>query len=201
MEPIRLYQTDADGIWIPQAIVYSQVFGEGEAQQQLYPAGTRTKEPPALGPNQAARTAGPGRDDPWEIVPDFNGLTYWLPDGSQHTISAVGVEPPEGFLTAPPPPTPAQMQAAIGQAVMDKLNALAKSWRYTNYISARSYIGDTNPKYAAEATAIANYGSACFRVLDKLEAGVLEGTVTMPTTVEAVLALLPPEPARPSIGG
>lgn len=198
MDPIRVYQTDAAGFLVTNVLVHAEF--DNTLQEYLYPAGTRTQEPPTLGANQAARTTGPGRDAPWEVVPDFNGLTYWLPDGSQHTITAMGVEPPEGYLTVPPPPTPEQMQAIIGDAVMAKLNTLANSWRYTDYISARSYIGDTHPKYAAEAAAIANYGSACFQVLDELEADVLEGTVTMPTTVEAVLALLPPEPARPSIG-
>lgn len=198
-EPIRVYQTDAARILVANV----QVFAEWDDtfSMYLYPAGTRTKEPPELGEHQAARSLGDELDADWEIIDNYLGFTYWMPDGSQHTINELGVAPPDGFLTSPPPPTPAQMQAAIGQAVMDKLNALAKAWRYTNYISARSYIGDTHPKYAAEAAAIANYGSACFQVLDELEAGVLEGTVTMPTTVEAVLALLPPEPARPSIGG
>lgn len=199
MDPIRVYQTDAAGFLVSNVLVHAEF--DNTLQEYLYPAGTRTQTPPTLGPNQAARTTGPGRDDPWEVVPDFNGLTYWLPDGSQHTISAVGVAPPEGYLTAPPPPTPAQMQALIGDAVMAKLNTLAKSWRYTNYISARSYIGDTNPKYDLEARAIANYGSACFQVLDDLEADVLAGTATMPSTVEEVLAMLPEEPVRPTVGG
>lgn len=198
-QPIRVYQTDAARTLMPNVLVHAE--WSDPLKTYLYPAGTRTQEPPVPGEREAVRSVGDDLDSDWEIIPDWRGVTYWLPDGSQHTISSVGVAPPEGFLSAPPPPTPEKFQGLVARAVNAKLDELARSWRYTNYISARSYIGDTHPKYAAEAAAIANYGSACFQVLDELEAGVLEGTVTMPTTVEAVLALLPPEPARPSIGG
>lgn len=199
MEPIRVYQTDVAGFYVPGLLAFAEF--DATLQEYLYPAGTRTQEPPPLAEHQAARTTGPGRDDPWEVVPDYNGFTYWLADGSQHTIMSIGVEPPEGFLTSPPPPSAQQMQALIGAAVMAKLDSLATSWRYSSYISARSYIGDSYAKYDAEARALASYGSACFQVLDELEADVLAGTATMPATVEAVLAMLPAEPSRPVVGG
>lgn len=198
-EPIRVYQTDGARIYLPHVSVFAEwnaTFGV-----YLYPAGVRIKQPPPLQEHQAARSLGDDLDSDWEIIPDYLGFEYWLPDGSHHVISEIGVSPPQVYLVVPPPPTPEEFRRTVAQAVNAKLDILARSWRYTNYISARSYLGDSSPKYAAEALAIANYGSACFQVLDELEAGVLEGTVTMPTTVEAVLALLPPEPARPSIGG
>lgn len=105
MQPIRLYQTDPEGIWIPEAVVYSQVFGDGENLQHLYPAGTRTKQPPELQAHQAARTMGPELDADWEVVADYVGYRYWLADRSEHVITDVGVSPPEGHLTTDPGPT------------------------------------------------------------------------------------------------
>lgn len=198
-DPIRVYQTNAGRIYLPSIFVEAE--WDETFQMHLYPAGTRIKEPPTLGAYQAARSLGDGLDADWEVIPNYVGFVYWLEDGSEHRIDEVGVAPPAGHLTEAPPPSAQDFQLMVAAAVNAKLNALAKAWRYTNYISARSYIGDTHPKYDLEARAIANYGSTCFQVLDELEAAVLAGTVTMPTTVEAVLALLPPEPARPSIGG
>jgi len=87
----------------------------------------------------------------------------------------------------------------VAAAVSAQLDALAQSWRYTSYVSARSYKDDPNPRFAAEAAALVAHGSACWTVLDELEAAVLAGTSQMPATVEAVLALLPPAPERPTV--
>ena len=75
----------------------------------------------------------------------------------------------------------------------------ARAWQYRDYVSARSYVGDLNPKYAAEGAAIAAYGSQCWTVLDQLAAHVLAGQAEMPASVDEVLALLPPEPQRPVV--
>lgn len=41
----------------------------------------------------------------FEVVSDWRGHRYWLPDGSKHVISNTGEEPPAGALeVAPPPP-------------------------------------------------------------------------------------------------
>lgn len=96
-------------------------------------------------------------------------------------------------------PTPADLQAAVAAAVSAKLDMLARSWRYTSYVSARSYRDDPNPRFAAEAAALIAHGSACWTVLDQLESAVLAGTAQMPGTVEEVLALLPDPPDRPGV--
>lgn len=198
-EPVRVYQTNSSRLYLPSILVYaewSEVFGV-----YLYPAGTRTKEPPALQEYESARSLGDDLNSDWEVIPNYVGFTYWAADGARHTITSIGEAPPEGFLTSQPPPTAQQMQAQIGAAVTAKLDNLASSWRYSGYISARSYIGDSYAKYSAEAQVLADYGSACFQVLDALEAAVLAGTTTMPATVEEVLAMLPAEPSRPVVGG
>lgn len=191
--PRRLYQTDDLGLLVAEAIVYSSFLGD----QELFPAGTRTAAPIPHGPNQINRTTGPSVADPWEVIPDYRGFSYWLPDGSKHVITEAGVAPPADHLLEPPPPTPEQIQAAVAAAVDRMLDTLAQSWRYRNYISARAYANDPNPRFAAEAEALINYGSACWTILDDLEADVLAGEATMPATVEEVLALLPTAPSRP----
>lgn len=119
--------------------------------------------------------------------------------GGQSEGNVIGVRP-DGMpcLVPPLPPTAEQVRDMVARAVDAQLDALAQSWRYRNYISARAYKDDPNPRFAAEAEALINYGSACWTILDDLEAAVLAGEATMPATVEEVLALLPPTPARPA---
>lgn len=101
----------------------------------------------------------------------------------------------------PPPPTPDQFSGLVGRAVDAKLDALARAWRYRDYISARSYRDDPNPRYAAEADALIEYGSACWTVLDGIESAVRAGSAAMPADVGQVLAMLPEPPDRPLIEG
>lgn len=90
--------------------------------------------------------------------------------------------------------TQAQAHAAAGALVMAMLNDLANAWQYTDYHSARTYRGDSNAKYAAEAEAIATFGSACFAVLDDIAAGV----IPQPADGPALMRLLPAAPVRPT---
>lgn len=193
--PRRLWQTDDQGYLVPEAVVYSKFLGD----QELFPKGTRTAEPLNAGDHQVNKTTGPELDAPWELVPFYVGYQYWLADGSKHVIDVPGVAPPAGYLVEPPPPTAQQIQIAVASAVDRMLDTLAQSWRYRDYISARSYRDDPNPRFAAEAAALIAHGSACWTVLDQLESAVLAGTAQMPGTVEEVLALLPDPPDRPGV--
>lgn len=74
----------------------------------LIPAYSTTQEPPQPGVNQTAVFM----EGSWKLVADYRGLTYWLPDGSEHTIEDLGVEPPSDALDAPPPPSLEEVQAA-----------------------------------------------------------------------------------------
>lgn len=41
-------------------------------------------------------------DGAFQLVPDFRGVVYWLPDGSEHRIESLGVTvPPEGLFERP----------------------------------------------------------------------------------------------------
>lgn len=192
--PRRLYQTDQLGLLVAEAIVHSSFLGD----QELFPAGSKIATPIPHGANQINRTTGPAVDAPWEVIPYYVNFTYWLPDGSQHTITEPGVAPPTGHLTEPPPPTPEQFQRMVGNAVDQMLDELARSWRYQDSTRLLAAKGSSNAKYSAEGTAFEAYWSACWTILDDLEADVLAGEATMPATVEEVLALLPPTPARPA---
>lgn len=67
----------------------------------LVPANATMIAPPAAPPGQVVRWTGAA----WELVADQRGTEYWLPDGSHHTITEIGVERPPEALDAPPPPS------------------------------------------------------------------------------------------------
>ena len=73
------------------------------------------KPKPEAGEHQVAQWDAESKD--WQLVADYEGHTYWLADGSRHTINQVGVSPPEGALDAPPPPTLEQVQATKRAAI------------------------------------------------------------------------------------
>lgn len=175
-----------------------------EPDTYYVPGGEATFDPvPALAAKQAARRLA--NNTGWEVVPDHRGTTYWLPDRTKHKITEVDQLVPEGAsLTEPEPlpPTDAELRAAAGAFVQKRLNALARSWEYTDYIAARTYVGDPYAKFDAEARAMVAYGSACYALLDSLQAAVVGGESERPDSIPALQALLldllPPLPERPA---
>lgn len=107
MDPIRVFQTDARRVWLPQVAAFTEVLNG----KHLYPAGTRSKTPPPLQANEAARSTGDAVDSDWEVIPDFEGVTYWTADGSEHKVSEIGVALPAEALLTKPAPTAAQLAA------------------------------------------------------------------------------------------
>ena len=124
---------------------------------------------------------------------------FSLEDGVEVPAFLVPMSDAEVETHLNPPLTPRQVQSKVAIEVDRRLDAIAQSWRYRDYISARSYRDDPNPRFAAEAAALIAHGSACWTVLDQLESAVLAGTAQMPGTVEEVLALLPDPPDRPGV--
>lgn len=131
---------------------------------------------------------------------DANNKLYFLDSDKFSNVLPIGcvqitdAEAQTLQIANTPPPTEAQIEKETGDYVYALCDALAQSWQYTSYASARTYRGDVNPKYAAEALAICNYGSGCFTVLDSIKAG----TTARPENMAALLALLPATPVRPS---
>lgn len=188
MEKI-VYQTDPNGIYVGATVADEDPLTPGTF---LIPGGAYEDAPPALAANEAAKRVG----DAWIVIPDFRGQIYWLADGSRHVVSDVGVALPEGALDQeppPPPPTAEQLEAVAATAVKNMLDALARSWQYSSYESARTYKGDVIAKFDAEGTALANYGSTCYAHLEQIKSGA----VPRPADTDALLASLPEAPIRP----
>ena len=83
-----------------------------------------------------------------------------------------------------PPKTPEQLKVEIESAIQKMLDDKAKSLRYDNMMSARSYAGYTNP-FQVEAQALATWCVNCW-----IKAGELEAIGTS-MTVDEVLAQMP----------
>ena len=68
-------------------------------------------------PEQGERELVEFENDDWVIKVDLRGVTYWMPDGSQHIITEVGVDRPDGALDeAPLPPPPTIEEVKLVQA-------------------------------------------------------------------------------------
>ena len=74
----------------------------------LMPANSTLDAPPPAGAGEIAVRAG----DVWTLMADQRGQRYWLADGSEHVIGAIGETLPDGALDAPPPPTDQQLADA-----------------------------------------------------------------------------------------
>ena len=86
------------------------------------PFGAYEDEPMPAGPFQIQKRIG-GAGGSWVLVPNYSGFEYWTPDRVKHVITEPEVEPPEGYLTEDPGPTPAQIAAQLkreAQALLDK---------------------------------------------------------------------------------
>ena len=76
----------------------------------LIPANCTDKKPPETGDRQCVVFENNG----WAIKPDYRGVTYWLPDGSEHIIKEIDVVPPGNALYEKPviPPTLEEAKAS-----------------------------------------------------------------------------------------
>jgi hypothetical protein len=83
------------------------------------------------------------------------------------------------------------------QAVQRHMDRAAQSWGYDDLRSACTYIGDPYAVFDAEARALRDWRSACWTACHTLLAAALASSDPRPT-VEAVIAALPPMPARPT---
>jgi len=74
----------------------------------LVPANSTLDAPPTAGAGEIAVRAG----EAWTLMADLRGQRYWLADGSEHVIGAIGETLPDGAMDAPPPPTDQQLADA-----------------------------------------------------------------------------------------
>lgn len=145
MEPIRVYQTDHRGIWLRDVAAFTEVLNG----KHLYPAGTRSKMPPTLQANEAARTVGDAVDSDWEVIPDFEGVTYWTADGVEHKVNEIGAALPAGALLEKPAPTAAQLAAKRVLEIKAELQQIdADGARPAREIALALVAGGTAPEAA-----------------------------------------------------
>lgn len=75
----------------------------------LIPSYATAVRPPEFSTNQVPVFDGLA----WHLVADHRGQTYYLPDGSRHKITAIGVAPPPDTLASPPLPTIEQIRSQM----------------------------------------------------------------------------------------
>jgi hypothetical protein len=63
----------------------------------------------------------------WSLIPDFRGREYWLADGSRHTITNLGEQPPADALDA----EPANIRRASAKRAVDQAAGNARA-RYVS---------------------------------------------------------------------
>lgn len=78
---------------------------------------------PTLGDHQAARRMDD--DSGWEIIDDYRGVVYWLPDDTQHSITQEGEALPENASLVPPP-VPAGKRRTQAKAAIDAAAGAAR---------------------------------------------------------------------------
>ena len=115
---IIVYEYDKTGLYTGETTAEPSPREEGV---WLIPANATPLEPPVTGEHECAVF----RNGRWSVRYDFRGTTYWLPDGSEHTITETGMIVPENALTEPPSPSLesvrkkrlAELDAAFGTAL------------------------------------------------------------------------------------
>lgn len=122
-----------------------------EPGQFLVPANATTAPPISVSPGHVARWTGTG----WEEVIDLRGTVYWLPDGSEHWVSEIGVTLPVDASTDEP------TLPATSQDVNEERNRrilLGKDFVVTGYATPIAVAGDattqTNLSNLAQAAMI-----------------------------------------------
>ena len=119
-----------------------EYIGEGRAlidpeepERLLKPADTTEIAPPEPGEYQAA--VFDRHSEEWSLVEDWRGHKYWTDDGQQHSITTLGVTPPENALDEPPPPTPED----LASKARSQRNALLKASDWTQLGDAQERLG------------------------------------------------------------
>lgn len=91
----------------------------------------------------------------------------------------------------PPPPTEAEFIAMTVAAAQERLDAFARTRNYDGILSACTYATSTVPAFAVEGQYCVNARDQTWAALYALMADVQGGTLPMPESVAAVMALLP----------
>lgn len=112
-----------------------------------------------------------------------NGGGAWTDDQKQAVMVALGLV--KQVLT------PAQLQAAFAAAIQQWLDATAKAFGYDNINTAVSYANSTKDLWQRQALALIAWRDNVWAAAIDLLAQVEAGTTEIPTSDEAVIALMP----------
>lgn len=148
----------------------------------MIPAHATIKKPPKTKINEAAIF----ENDGWQIVPDYRGAEYWLPDGSAHTILELNQELPSDALSekpAPQSPTAEELVAIYRGAVGRHIDAMAVRLGFDSIVTAVTYADepadDRNQKYGLALRAWrSECWKACRDVLVAWQSGTLQEEIT-----------------------
>lgn len=115
-----IYLYDAAGFYVGTGVADPDPLQTGK---WLLPIGSTLTAPPAAGTHEATRFNG----EAWEVVSDFQGMTYWI-DGAQRTMEARGVALPLGATLTKPQTLIDAEEAAVRARTftfIDNMNAPA----------------------------------------------------------------------------
>lgn len=131
----------------------------------LIPANCTSQKTPEIGEHECAVF----ENEKWLIKPNWRGVTYWLPDGTEHTIDAIDVVPPENALFEKPiiPQTLEEAKTAklteINAACDAILNAAVKTYPNSEVLTfdqqtaeAKAYLASGNAADAPLLSALAS---------------------------------------------
>ena len=92
----------------------------------LIPSNTTKEKPPETAEHECVVFESMA----WIIKPDFRGVIYWLPDGSEHTITEIDIVPPDDALYEQPiiPPTFEEASEAKLREINAACNAAMKEY-------------------------------------------------------------------------
>ena len=144
----------------------------------LIPAMATDVMPPATGKNECAVF----KSGTWVIKPDYRGATYWLHDGSEHSITEINVVPPADALFEKPiiPPTFEEAKAAklaeINAACDSILNAATATYPASEVLTFDQQTAEAQTYQADNATSV-----------PLLSALATSRKITLPELVQRVL--------------
>jgi hypothetical protein len=77
-------------------------------------------------------------------------------------------------------------------AVQHRLDSFANSRGYDSILSACTYATSTNPKFSIEGQRCVDLRDATWTTMYEIDANVANGTISQPTNIGEIIAMLPP---------
>ncbi|MDP8567919.1 hypothetical protein [Methylophilus aquaticus] len=130
-----------------------------------------------------------------DLQPFFVGVKYWLADGSEHVITAIGEVLPSDALLEKPEKEPTQDEL-IQQFTLDiqiRLDDFARTRNYDNCLSCCTYAVSAISKFATEAQYMIERRDANWSIGYEILSAVQSGSRSIPSKAELFNELGPLE--------